>query len=80
MIYMLLETLFTKRTGGELRQVLKEGSSHEGLPLMLGYKQNENFGEILLAHSGGSLDQWINLKILPQLESEKVEFACEMVR
>lgn len=38
--------------GKDLGAVLKEGSIHDGLPTLLGYKIGDSFGEILMTHGG----------------------------
>jgi len=31
----------------------------KGLPTILGYRKSRNYGEILMAHGGSSLKQWM---------------------
>ena len=57
--------------------VLKEGSVHDGLPTLLGYKIGDSFGEILMTHGGQCLETW-SMKMSNY--QEKMAFAIKMLR
>ena len=57
-IFTYLENVKNLNQGAELTEVLQEGSHHDGLPCLLGYKIGENFGEILMTNGGSSLENW----------------------
>ena len=43
--------------------IYTKGSKHDGLSQLLGYKIKEGHGEILMTHSGSTLDKW-SVKLL----------------
>ena len=76
-IFTYLENEKSMDQGADLGIVLKEGSVHDGLPCLLGYKIGDNFGEILMTHGGSCLENW-QIKI-PSYQ-EKMGFVITMLR
>ena len=76
-IFTEIERRRHEQSGGELKQVINNGKNLTALPLMLAYKTNKSYAEVLMTHGGSSLDQWINYV---KQKSMKVNFAAEMLR
>ena len=59
-VFSLIESLRNEQSGGELKHVIEKSKNLETLPVMLGYKTSKQFSEVLVAHSGNSLERWIS--------------------
>ena len=76
-IFTYLENVKNLNQGAELTEVLQEGSQHDGLPCLLGYKIGENFGEILMTNGGSSLENW---QTTISSKTKKMTFVLTMLK